>query len=101
MELYGVESTTSLQEIQDKMKDSCMKKYGVEYASQSNIFQDKCKKSCLEKYGVEHPSQDPETFSRMQNGYKPKHYTFPSGITKDVQGYEYKALNRGACREIV
>jgi hypothetical protein len=46
-----------------------------------------------EKYGVYHPMQRPEVLERfLRKRYKFKLFTFPSGSTVYVQGYEHKIL---------
>ena len=52
------------------------------------------KKTNLEKYGVEYPMQNAE-YSEMvsKNSYHSKEYTFPSGKSIQIQGYENYMLD--------
>ena len=71
-----------------------MKKYGVENPSQSEEFKNKKKETSIKNYGVEYPNQNIEVMERTQiNSKKYKKYTFPSGVVKNVQGYEPFALD--------
>ena len=48
----------------------------------------------MEKYGCEHPMQNSEVAEKaLQNSYKSKDYTFPSGRFEKIQGYEHFMLN--------
>jgi hypothetical protein len=60
IERYGVEHQMHLQETKDKIKNTCQEKYGVDYVSQAKEFQDKVKQINLEKYGVEYYTQTEE-----------------------------------------
>lgn len=55
MEKYGVENTTQLKEIQEKMKKTTLEKYGVEHAFQSEEVKNKIKETNIERYGTETP----------------------------------------------
>lgn len=85
LEKYGVDNTSKLPEIHERIKETCKEKYGdknyrnnekrketcLEKYNVENVFQldetqDKFKSTCLEKYGVENPSQNAEIFSKQQ-----------------------------------
>ena len=71
-----------------------LERHGVENAFQSEQFKDKYKATCLQNYGVEHPMQNAEFSEKMsKNAYKAYDYTFPSGRTETMQGYENHMLN--------
>ncbi len=55
IERYGVEYSIISKEVKDKIKETCIKKYGVEYSIISKEVKDKIKETCIEKYGVENP----------------------------------------------
>jgi hypothetical protein len=117
MERYGVQHNMHSTVFKNKMKETTFANYGVEYASQSQEIKDKIKKTCLEKFGVEYSLQSEEVKAKgvatniiryganypMQNAeiaescskkaYAKKEYTFPSGKTIDVQGYENYAID--------
>ena len=48
---YGVESTTQLKSVKDKIKATNLKRYGVENVFESSEFQQKAINTVLEKYG--------------------------------------------------
>lgn len=70
---YGVENTSSLQEIKDKRTETIQNRYGVDNIFQLKETKEKSKKTCLEKYGAEY-SQQTEKFQkkneevRIKNG---------------------------------
>jgi len=81
--------------IKQKARATIMKKLGVPYALQSSIVQNKIKATNLKKYGVKHPNQSPEIQNKIQtNGLRFKPYICPSGITRNIQGYEHFALDQ-------
>lgn len=52
MKKYGVENTTQLEDIKEKMKQTCLRKYGVEYAMQNKEIHEKAIKTFEQKYGM-------------------------------------------------
>jgi hypothetical protein len=117
LEKYGVEHPLQNNDIYYKVKQTCLEKHGVEYPMQSKLIRNKSIITCLEKYGYEKYSQTDEcklkcvntslqkwgTDYPMQNekvadksfknSYNPKEYTFPSGKTIQIQGYENYMLD--------
>ena len=57
LERYGVETPFKSKEVQEKIKKKWLKNYGVDHPFKSKEVQEKIKKTCLEKYGVEHTLQ--------------------------------------------
>lgn len=49
---YGVENTTSLSYVQEKMKQTNLERYGTSVASKSDTIKAKQKEQCLSKYGT-------------------------------------------------
>jgi hypothetical protein len=93
LERYGVEHTSQTQEFKDKLKDAFIAHYGVDNPNKTKEVRDKIKQTCLQRYGVEHPSQSQEIADKTQkNAKKYKKFTMPSGIIRNVQGYEPFAL---------
>ena len=71
-----------------------MIKYGVSHPLKSKIIIDKRIQTCLLKYGVNYPNQSIEIqIKNQKKACKFKKYITPSGITRNVQGYEPFALN--------
>jgi hypothetical protein len=90
-EKYGGYPAES-QEVKDKMKETFFEHYGC-YPTQSPIIQEKIKKINIDKYGC-HPSQTPEVMEKIVHKSKSyKKYKMPSGIERNVQGYEPFALD--------
>ena len=50
---YNVENVFCLDEIKEKIKQTCLEKYGVDNPAKSKIVQEKYKRTCLKKYGVD------------------------------------------------
>ena len=65
---FGVEHPIQSKEIKDQIKETCLEKYNAEHPFQSQIVKEKIKQTNLEKYGVENPSQTQEARERMKNG---------------------------------
>jgi hypothetical protein len=79
---------------QEKRKRSCIEKYGVESTNQVESIKQKKIQTSLIRYGVEYPGQSTEFMLKCQtNAYKYKKYRMPSGIVRNVQGYEPLALD--------
>ena len=94
LEKYGVEYTLQSEEIRQKIKETNLQKYGVENPFQNEEIKEKIKETNLQKYGVENPSQNKEVFKKtLSKLYSAKEYTFPSGVIKNIQGYENLALD--------
>lgn len=101
IEKYGTEYVVNSEYTRKKTEE----KLGVEYAWQSKEVLEKCKESTKEKYGVEHYMQSEEGKARMKatklekyGDYLPvlmkyKEFTFESGRTVKIQGYENHAIN--------
>lgn len=91
---YGVENAVCSNIIQEKIKETNLKKYGVKCSLQNNDVKIKIKQTCLQKYGVEYPTQNVEIMDKKaKNAYKLKIYTFPSGRTDKIQGFENFGLD--------
>lgn len=115
LEKYGVENSAQIKEVKDKIKKTflqnygghpmfdnkikekvkkniCFEKYGG-FPAQSKEIQEKIKQTNLEKYGC-HPSQTNEVIEKINKKSKSyKKYKMPSGIERNVQGYEPYALD--------
>lgn len=90
---YGVEHNSQCQLIKDKKIKTCLKNNGVEHPQQSKIIYNKTKETCIKNYGVEHPLQNSYLMEKtINNSYKFKQFTFPSGNQIKCQGYEPFAL---------
>ena len=49
---YGVECSLQSEYIKNKSKETCLNKYGVKYITQTDLMKKKSKQTCLKKYGV-------------------------------------------------
>ena len=116
-ERHGVNYPMQNKEIKKKMNETNLKKYGHKYAFnqphvyekiqathtenhgtpfplQSPSIREKMKENSLAKFGTEHPCQNAEELERrFKLMFRLKDYTFPSGVTINVQGYEDMCLN--------
>lgn len=96
-------------DIQEKVKQTLMEKYGVTNVSQLESVKtkkaakdtpeikarrvEKIRKTCLERYGVTNVSHVEEHIdASMRKRYQPIDYTFSTGETYKVFGYEPTAL---------
>lgn len=115
-EKFGVENPVQSPEIRAKMRASCFAHYGVEYSMQSEEVKTKHKKTMMKNHGVEHNWSSEKvkaniraTHLRIRGVEYPKQsaavqdktwsksskkFTFPSGNSYTVQGYEPKAIQR-------
>lgn len=90
IEKYGVENYAKTDECQQRIKDTCLQRYGVD-----NVFHsERVKQTNLERYGCEYPMQNAEIAEKCaKNAFHTKTYTFKSGETCQIQGYEPFALD--------
>ena len=92
-ERYGVTVPYHSLEIKNKGAETCKKVYGVENPFQNEEVKKKIIQTNIIKYGVEHSSQNNEIMLKtQQNAKKYKKYTMPSGLIRNIQGYEPFAL---------
>ena len=89
---YGCEYTFQSEVVKEKIKETNLKKYGVENVSNNREIRNKAEETMLKKYGFRHSSQNPY-ISEKQFANSNKIYTFPSGKTINIQGYENMALD--------
>lgn len=90
---YGVNNPNKSRKIRDKTKHTNIEKYGVEYPTQSKDVIKTRTKNNIKKYGVESPTQLPEIFEKaVKNGYRRKEYKWKTGEISIIQGYEDKVL---------
>ncbi len=91
---HGVRNPMQSEEILARVKETQIAKYG-DHPKRTEAVQEQYKQTCLAKYGVEHPSQNPEIFlKQVKSRHSVKLYTFPSGNTVNIQGFEWKALDK-------
>lgn len=76
---YGCDYGQSL-EVNEKRKETCLKKYGVACALKSSVVRNKIKNTCLNKYGVENPFGSIEIKNKIKNTYLTKY-----GVTSNMQ----------------
>ena len=94
LEKYGVKNHQSREDVKEKTKNTNLERYGVIAPTCLDDIQNKVKETNIKRYGVEYPLQNSEIHeksSKISKRYK--NYTFPSGQTKRVQGYEPFALD--------
>lgn len=80
LEKYGVDNTSKLPRIHDKIKETCLERYGNEnYRNTEQRYKtilnrdggyskiiSKYKQTCLERFGVENATQNKDVFSKQQ-----------------------------------
>jgi len=94
MERYGVEHNMKSPIIKEKAYQTNKERYGVRYPQQSAVIRAKSIATNILRYGVENPNQSPTVQAKSQkNGQKYKKYITPSGIYRNIQGYEHFALD--------
>ena len=69
IEKWGVEHTTQLKSVQDKMKNTTLSRFGVEFATQNDEIKDKIKLTNNQKYGCDLPLQNDEIKNKMIFGF--------------------------------
>jgi len=90
--VYGVDVVTKLEEVQQKSKDTCLKKYGYERAAQSPEIIEKTKQSNNIKYGVDNPFQLEEIKEKIKQKIVEKY-----GVENYTQTEEYKVKSKNTC----
>lgn len=73
LEKYGVEHTTQLEFVKDKMKNTNLEKYGFNHASQNEAIKNKIFETNLEKYGHKLPLQNVDIKNKMIDEFIKKH----------------------------
>ena len=69
MEKFGVEHTTQLKSVQDKMKSTTLSRFGFEHATQNEEVKIRIKSTNNIKYGCDLPLQNKEIKNRMINKF--------------------------------
>ncbi len=78
----------------EKYKNTCNELYGVDNAFQYEEFKEKARATNRTNTGYAYPMQDPKRLSKMtKTSFSTKTYTFPSGKTTTIQGYEMFAID--------
>ena len=62
-----LESVKKCPGVQEKKKQTLLKKYGVTNVSQLGDIQERKKKTWIEKYGVDNPSKAPEVAQKIKD----------------------------------
>ena len=86
---YGVDNPMKVVKIQKQAVVTKKEIYGPDWVNNK-----KARETCMSKYGVDWSSKDPAIFIKQQAKQTfTKLYTFPSGVSYNVQGYEPLAIN--------
>ena len=98
MKNHGVPHPMQNEEIKNKaiqnQKATVMERYNVDTIMKVKAFRDMCIQACIEKYGSENPMHDADVSQHALNmACKGKTFTFPSGRTEHMQGYEPEAID--------
>ena len=93
LEKYGCHSSQTV-EVKERMKQTFLKNLGCEHPMKNEKVKETFKQTNLKNFGCENPMQNAEVAEKsLQNSYKSKDYTFPSGRIERIQGYEHFMLN--------
>ena len=91
---YGHKYAFNQPHVYEKIQKTHIENHGAPFPLQSPAIREKMKENSLAKFGTEHPCQNPEELERrFRLMFRLKEYTFPSGLTVDVQGFEDIGLN--------
>ena len=94
MKRYGVDHSMKMDETKRKTRETNQKNYGCDHPLQNQDMKDMIKATNIIRYGVEYPNQSVEVQAKSQKtGLKYKLYTAPSGIQRNIQGFEHFALD--------
>jgi len=89
----GIRNTFQLEATKDKSKQHFQEKYGVDNPNQVREIKQKSEATNLERYGAKHALQVPEFLSKSHaTASRTKPFTFKTGQTVPVMGYEPDAL---------
>lgn len=78
--------------IQNKIKNTTLKRYGVEHVSHSTEIQLKKKQTCLERYGVEHIGKSDKVINKRKQTCLEKY-----GVTSFTQTQVFKDKSKQTC----
>lgn len=67
LDRYGVTSTNKLESMKKKSRETCLEKYGTEYAIQNKEMREKIEKTNLEKYGTKIASCNKEIANKIKD----------------------------------
>jgi hypothetical protein len=76
-----------------KREQNCIEKYGVKNVNSLEWVQRKKEETCMKNYNVRFPVQSPEIECMSGGTFKYKDYFLPSGKKIKIQGYEDKLLD--------
>lgn len=78
-------------EVQEKRKETCLKKYGVDNVFKSPEIKASIKNTLVEKYGVEHPAQNKELVEKSKETSLQRY-----GVEYYTQSEEYRVRSKKA-----
>ena len=89
---YGFNNPSKSKEVQDKIKQTNLKKYGVKFPLQNKELYEKYKNTCLEKYSYTHPAKSKEVQDKIKQTNLQKHGTKYYLETQEFKEKSKKAL---------
>jgi len=87
-ERYGVDVVFQAEVIKERSKATCLEKYGVPYASMDEQIKARTRETNMRVYGFENPAASDVVKRKIEQSFKYYDFTFPSGTSVKVQGYE-------------
>lgn len=89
MEKRGVKCSLQDPIVRAKANEKIWENWGVDNISQHPEIKEQTKRTNMDRYGAPYPMQNPEIMEKQQkSAHSRKPYTFKSGRTEFVQGYE-------------
>ncbi len=99
LEYCSVSCSRKSKKVQEKVKQTCLKKYGVEHSFKSDIVKEKTIKTCLKKYGVSHASKSKEVQDKMKQTCLEKYGVYhPMKFNKVKEKTKQTCLERYNCK---
>lgn len=89
---YGVPNVSQVEEVKQKIRQTCLDLYGVDNAAKANCTKQKTKNTCLERYGVPYTTLVPE-FIEKKEQTNLKRYGKKSSISSDIVREKIKNTN--------
>ena len=80
-----IKKSIQSEEIQNKIKQTCIDRYGVNNPLQSEEIKNQIKQTCLDRYGVEHPLQSEEIKDTVKQTFIERY-----GVNNPFQSEEIK-----------
>lgn len=96
---YGVDNLFQCEEVQEKIKRTCLEKYGTEYICQSKHFIEASRNTCLKRYGVPSFTQTEEYKRRtIETNLKNRGYMYHTQDPEVIKKINESFSKNGTCK---